>query len=209
MIDQLDFKEIREHYDRRKETHRLLRNEFDVANINSYVRLALGIEDARGNYSASEHGLGPLILAEPNSNSVFRLAQELERCTKKSHIPEIIYRWRIPYLKISVGSEMGMMLRPNDFWVGNARTIWAHLLLKHEWRLSIANEELELYRDSDRTSEMDYQVWRYLYLAAERNLSIIAEMGNEEAANQGVEPGEFKFLWADTIASGLYNMREL
>ena len=82
MIDQLDFKEIREYYDKRQETHRLLWNEFYAANINSHIRLVLGDEDPKGNYSASKHSLEPLILAVPNSNAVYSLAQELESCTK-------------------------------------------------------------------------------------------------------------------------------
>ena len=208
MINELDFNEIREHYDLRQEMHEFLRNEFLAENIDSYVRNAIGVDGNRGNYSASEHGLGPSILGESTPNSVFRLAQDLNRCTKDSHIPDIIYRRRIPYLKISVGSEIAMMLRPNDFWVGNVRTIWVHLLLKHDWNRRLANEELDLYRDSDRSSEMDYRIWRDIFLSLKPSLLRICELGNEEAITQGVAPGELRFLWADAIASNLYNMRD-
>lgn len=92
--------------------------------------------------------------------------------------------------------------------LGNVRTIWVHLLLKHEWNRRLANEELELYRDNDRNSEMNYRIWRDIYLSLKPSLLKICEMGNKEAIRQSVEPGELKFLWADAIASSLYNMRE-
>ncbi len=205
MIDKLNFIEVKQHYNQREEMHEQLRQDFQVGNINSYVENALGILDGRGNYSASEHGLGSLILSETSSSRVFQLAKDLDGCIKTSHIPTIIYKSNISYLKISVGSEMAMMLRPNDFWVGNVRTIWAHLLVKHDWKKLKANEELNLYKDNDRTSEMEYRVWRDLYLSAETNLSKIAELGTETAKKQKISHGKFKFLWADAIASYLYN----
>jgi len=175
--------------------------------MTQYVRLALGITDANANYSAAEHNLGPKILSESTPERVFELAQALDACKKKSHVPDIIYRHGILYLKISVGSEMAMMLRPDDFWVGNVRTIWAHLLLKHKWNYDRANEELELYKDSDRDSEMDYRVWRDLYLATESSLATLVSLSNIEAQRQSVVPGRYKFLWADAIANGLYETR--
>ena len=51
------------------------------------------------------------------------------------------------------------MLRPMEFWVGNARTVWVDLLIRNSWDFSVANEALSLYQDHERTSKMDYQIW--------------------------------------------------
>ncbi len=82
MINVLDFSEIKGYYDLRKNMHEQLRRDFISGDVNSYVGNALGINDSRGNYSASEHGLGQSILAETSANRVFRLAQDLEKCIK-------------------------------------------------------------------------------------------------------------------------------
>jgi hypothetical protein len=208
MLDTLDFSIIREHYDTREETHLRLLQLFTDRNINHYLDLALGIADASGNYSASEYNLGPLILSNNNTNSIFRLAQELFNCQKITHIPNIIHTRNLNYIKISVGSEIGTMLRPDEIWVGNRRTVWAHLLIKHNWNARIANEELELYRDDARSSEMDYRVWREIYLSLDRSLDQLLIRANDEASKQSIQPGRRRYLWADAIASELYSERD-
>ncbi len=204
MLNQLDFEEIRVLYDIRAQKHTELRKFFDKKDIENYVSNALGISDENGNYSASEHDLGPKILEHYSKNGVYKLAEKLDACQKETHIPDTIYNAKILYLKISVGSEMAMMLRPNDFWVGNVRTIWCHLLIKHSWNLDLANEELELYRYDDLSSEMHYRIWKDIYLALKPSLQELSDLGNEEAIVQGVTPGNLTFLWADVIASYLF-----
>ena len=73
----------------------------------------------------------------------------------------MIYERSISYLKISVGSEIAMMLKPDIHWVGNKRTIWSHLLVKHGMNQRPANQELRLYYARDDDSEMDYSLWQY------------------------------------------------
>ncbi len=48
-----------------------------------------------------------------------------------------------------------MMLRPKRYWVGNVRTIWSHLVIKHGMDQRRANTELQLCYDGERESEMN------------------------------------------------------
>lgn len=208
MLHNLDFNLIKEHYDTREETHFQLLELFNSRNINDYLELALGISNDSGNYSAAEYNLGIEVLNNNSQNSVFRLAQDIFSCDKITHLPKIIHERNLSYIKISVGTEMGAMLRPNEIWVGNKRTILSHLIIKHDWNVQIAIEELELYRDNDRDSEMDYRVWRDIYLSLGASLEELILRANIESTNQGVEIGTLKFLWADAIASELYGQRE-
>ena len=107
-------------------------------------------------------------------------------------------------MKISVGSEMAAMLRPDQNWVTNVRTVYSSLLLRHQGYVIRANEELSLYRDQDRDSEMDYAIWRDFHQHLGDDLLQLATLGNRVAATQEIEPGGISFLWADAIANELY-----
>jgi hypothetical protein len=204
-VDELDMQAVREHYLHRERVHSRLRRLLDDGVVHDFAQLALGIPDDAGNYSAAEHRLGPHILAESSEQDIFDLAKAIDDCPNPSHLPELIYRQRLPYLKISVGTEIAMMLKPNEYWVGNVRTIWAHLLQKHCGNERRANQELSLYRDGERDSEMDYQVWRDIYLALEHDLSELGRVASRAADDQGVDPGTLRFLWPDAVASFLYD----
>jgi hypothetical protein len=97
-----------------------------------------------------------------------------------------------------------MMLRPNDFWVANARTIWAYLLIKHADNYEHANEELKLYRDGERDSEMSYEVWSGMHRMLETSQVRLHDLGLIESERQGVPVGLMRYLWSDAIASELY-----
>ncbi|MBN1850683.1 MAG: hypothetical protein JW932_19085 [Deltaproteobacteria bacterium] len=206
-IEHISMVDVRSHYDSRIEIHKILKNRLLNGDVQGYVNLALGIEDPKGNYSADEYKLGPQILSESTPSAVFRLAQELFSCHSVTQIPKIIYDSNITYLKISVGSEMATMLRPDYFWVGNVRTIWASLLIKHKWNYDKADKELELYRDNDILSEMAYPKWRDIYLSLEPNLDKLIAIGNRYASKVGVKAGKMKYLWADAIANALYEYK--
>lgn len=207
-IEHISMVDVRFHYDDRVEIHKILKNRLVSGNVRGYANLALGIEDPRGNYSADEHKLGPQILSENTPSAVSRLAQKLLLCHSVTHIPKTIYESNLRYLKIGVGSEMATMLRPDLFWVGNVRTIWTHLVIKHGWDYDKADEELELYRDDDISSEMAYQIWRDIYLSMEPNLSKLIGIGNKHALQSGVKAGKLKYLWADAIANALYEYED-
>lgn len=193
-------------YQQRFVAHQELAQLVQSQNIDGYANLALGISRPEGNYSASEHNLGPHVLNNNSKESVFNLANNLTALHDANHVPNTIYRANMPYLKISLGSEIAMMLNPDKYWVGNVRTIYSHLLLKHNGNRARADEELKLYREPDgrRPSEMEYQIWRDIYLSLKNSLQQIASMGNEEAKKQGTPVGEHVFMWADVISSHIY-----
>ena len=139
-LNDMDMAEVRDHYLMRERLHRRLRQLFEAGDLHEYVRLALGITEGPGNYSASEHVMGPRILAATGAEQdVFDLATAIEACVAVNRLPTVIYERNIANLKISVGSEMAMMLRPDVFWVGNKRTIWSHLLVSQRMNPRPAN----------------------------------------------------------------------
>jgi hypothetical protein len=198
---------VREHYLLRERTHRRVRQLYDAGNVADYVRLALGITDPAGNYSAAEHVIGPKILAGSNfaERDVFALAGAIEDCPNTNRLPTVIYEQAIDNLKISVGSEIAMMLKPDCHWVGNKRTIWSHLLVTHRMNQRRANEALRLYYARDDDSEMDYVVWRDLYLRIGPDLLTLGQMATQVAEDQGVEPGALRYLWPDAVATFLFD----
>lgn len=207
-ISQIDMNQVREHYLLRERTHHELRRLFDAGDQTGYVQLALGITGERaGNYSSGEHGFGHQILAASGSaeRSVFELAQALDECPTVNRVPKVIYDAGISYLKIGIGSEMAMMLRPEDCWVGNRRTIWSHLLLKHGMNRTRANQELRLYYAGDEESEMSYEVWRDLYLRVGPDLLRLGELATAEAGRQGVTPGTRQYMWPDAFSTFLFD----
>ena len=111
-------------------------------------------------------------------------------------IHTLIYDQNLKYLKISVGSEISMMLRPNKFWVANVRTIWAHLLIETGDDYQRANDALAAYRDPDgeTTSEIEYSKWAEIHALLETNLKRLYALGVKEAERQGVTPGEQTYL---------------
>jgi len=201
--DAIDYRIARELYDSRYGIHVRLLKAFQENAIHDYVDLALGINESGGNYSAAEHGLGPTILQQSSPERVFQLARRLYACQVPGEIPDIIYAENIPFLKISVGSEMAALLRPELFWVANARTIWAHLVMKHK-NVHTANSELRAYHE-DMPSEMAYYLWKAIYPLVGSSMTTLASLGTKIAQEEGVEPGIVRFLWADAIADTSYN----
>jgi uncharacterized protein (DUF924 family) len=96
------------------------------------------------------------------------------------------------------------MVNPNVCWVANTRTIWTHLVIKHADNFATADEELNLYRSQDDTSEMAYRVWAEIHRELAASMTRIAEEGERLARAASVLPGSIKYLWADAIANALY-----
>ena len=203
-IDELDLTSVRGHYNRRVNASEKLIFLLSSGSTKAYVNLALGIDDAYGNYSAADHNLGPKILGGRSEESVFKLASTLATAKSDKDVQRMIYEANIPYLKIGVGSEMAMLLRPELHWVANTRSIWSHLLVKHR-SLAKANEELTLYRSGSQESEMAYKVWCAAHTEMKSDFSKLATAGDLAASKQGVEPGPIEYIWADAIASALYD----
>ena len=86
----------------------------------------------------------------------------------------------------------------------HTRTLWAHLLVKHDDNIARAEEELRLYRDGGETSEMAYAKWADIQATLEVALTRLGEDGQKQARLASVEPGTITYLWADAIAVFLY-----
>jgi hypothetical protein len=206
ILASLDWRSVREHYDLRESTHKKLLSLYRNRRTTKFVDLLLGISDPSGNYSASEHGIGPKILAE-NLNPDERLvavAEKFLEITNAHEVPVAIRHAGLKYFQIGVGSEASCMVNPQFCWVANVRTIWTHLVHKHSDDFSKADAELRLYREADVDSEMAYQMWRDLHAELAGTATRISEQGARLAQQAGVEPGLIRYLWADAIANQLY-----
>jgi hypothetical protein len=208
MINKLDMRRVKEHYDDRFQCHQKLNDLLAQNNTEDYLKLALGIDNFLGNYSANEHGLGGPILDCNKPQAIISLAKSfINNNYSQENMIEAVCKANLTYLKIGIGSEMAMMLKPDAFWVVNTRTIWTHLLMKHN-NIAKANTELGLYRSQDMTSEMAYKIWRGISKEMNsRNPSSIQRVcaeGNTAASEQRVEVGACTYLWFDAIANSLY-----
>lgn len=203
MIDQLDMNEVRGHYDERFACHQNLCRLLKANQTDDYLKLALGITKIVGNYSASDHSLGPRILESTQPERIVKLAKSLLAETEPKKMIKTVYDAGIANLKVSVGSEMAMMLKPDIFWVANVRTVWTHLLWKHDCNLNDVNFELKLYRE-ERSSKLNYDLWQEIYCRMEPSISKVCAEGNAAAVKDRVVPGPLQYLWFDAIANSLY-----
>src|ERR1017187_8099187 len=92
ILDELTWRDVREQYDVRLQVHLRITRLFDAAEPNAFFELAMGISDAAGNYSASEHGLGPQVRAE-NLNAergVYALAGRFRQLDNAGEVPGLI-----------------------------------------------------------------------------------------------------------------------
>ena len=209
LLAQISMAQVLNHYKMRFLIHERMTDLLEGGAVAEFAKLALGISDRMANYSAYEHGLGKRVLARSErAEAVFNLALALFNCRSANDVPPIIMKYNIPFLKISVGSEIAMLLRPDDFWVANVRTVWAYLLIKHAYDFELANEELELYRDGERSSKMNYEIWGELHRLLETSQIHLHDLGVKEAQRQGAAVGDMRFLWADAIANEVYNQRK-
>jgi hypothetical protein len=207
-LDHLDMEKIRGHYESRLEISERLKQFHNQQEFKSFAELTLGItSDGQGNYSARDHALGPQILSNTSPKDIYILASDLIDLDDPREMLRTIYDRNIPYLKVSVGSEIAMMMKPQTFWVANTRSVWAHLLVKHNFNYRIANEELSLYRDDEEESEMHYRKWREICLVMKQTLVELGKRGDKQASKQRMQVGKIRNIWHDAIANALYEER--
>ncbi|WP_157357785.1 hypothetical protein [Mesorhizobium metallidurans] len=206
ILDRVTWNEVIEHYSDRLEIHHNLERLFVSGSVDRFVRLALGISDKNGNYSAHEHGLGPRVLSSnPKAiERVFRIIGQFRALSDGKMVPDLVQGAQLSYFKIGVGSEASCMINPRHCWVTNTRSLWTFLLDKHDGNFSKANEELKLYRDNDDRSEMHYKIWKTLHLPLKNFLSNLCDRSEDAAKQNGVSRGEIRYLWADCVANWLY-----
>lgn len=206
ILQELNWAEIEAHYRSRINETKNLRNLYEAKRASEFADLALGMTTPSGNYSASEHGLGPKIIeSNPNAKGrVYSLAGKFILLNEASTVPKLIREENLKYLRIGVGSELSCMMNPTVCWVCNKRTIWLYLVQTQG--LSKANEALQLFNEHDDDSPMAYESWQDAYhpeLGPE--LKRVAQEGAQAAMRQGVDPGDVPYLWADAIASNAFD----
>jgi hypothetical protein len=206
ILHDLNWTEIKAHYRNRVNETKNLRDLYEAKNVSEFAYLALGMTTPSGNYSASEHGLGPKIIeSNPNARGrIYSLAGKFTLLENASTVPKLIREENLKYLRIGVGSELSCMMNPTVCWVCNKRTIW--LYLAQTQGLRKANEALQLFNEHDADSPIAYESWQDAYhpeLGPE--LRRVAKEGAEAAMNRGVDPGDVPYLWADAIASTAFD----
>lgn len=207
LLDDLDWDAIIDHYHERVGVHETLLSFFNGGDLVKFSNLLVGVSDVHGNYSARDHNLGPRILKE-NPNSRRRLhdvASQFLELDNARKVPEIIRGAGMKYFQIGVGSEASCMLNPTVCWITNTRTVWAHLVMKHGGDVSLANDELELYYDGDRDSEMAYENWRVIHREMAGSLDEMTRISMEYVDGDALERECLNYLWSDAISSALYD----
>lgn len=206
VLNSLKWDDVRRHYDNRVRVHEQLIALHGAKDSKGFARLVLGISNAAGNYSADEHSIGPRVLSDniKAEERVFNLGSEFIDLKKARQVPTMIRCAGLRHLGIGVGSEASCMVNPEVCWVANTRTLWAHLLVKHNDNVKKADEEIRLYRDGDETSEMAYAKWADIHATLEVALTRLGEDAQKQSKLAGIEPGTTTFLWADATAAYLY-----
>jgi hypothetical protein len=135
---------IRSHIVQRRQISTRLQNILN-GTLSDFVENALGILDRQANYSATEdRGRFPLcksIIAE-NRNLEARLRDLGLKFVSGQDLPATVAAAAISYLKLGVGSELGMMLNPRTYWVHNTRSIWFQHLVFNGWDVLRSNQYL-------------------------------------------------------------------
>ncbi len=206
VLDELNWPNVRAQYEVRLTVHRTLGQLFSGIDRRAFFDLAMGITTAAGNYSAFEHGLGSKIRSA-NLNPeerVHLVAGRFRQLQSAREVPEIIRQAEIDYLSIGVGSELSCLMNPEICWIANTRSIWTHLVVKHNDNFVLANEELNLYRTQEGTSEMAYEAWSAIHAELDVALTRLSDDGSVRARRAGVAPGAIKYLWGDAIANAVY-----
>ena len=204
-LNALDYNDVLSHYDARVKISETLQDLLKNGDKDKYSMLALGVSDPYGNYSASQHGLGEKILSATSTNKIFELAENLNLAKTGEDVRRIISSSNIQNIKISVGTEMAMLLQPSVHWLANSRSIWAYLL-EIKGDVNVANEALELYLSGSDESQMKYLIWSQIHKEMEKPLRAIANQGIS-SASISVVPNNVNsniFIWADAIANALY-----
>lgn len=201
----LDWDAVRAGYDARAACHRRLIKLHRANRPQAFVQVALGIADAVGNFSASQYALGPKILASNTRapERVQELAGQFGQLESAQRVPPLVRGAALSYLGISVGSELSCMMNPQVCWIANVRTIWTHLLVKHDDSIDTANEALQYYRAED-SGEMAYKIWRDIHRELDTAMTRIGDRAEHLAQRAGIEPGPLKYLWADSVADAMY-----
>lgn len=209
------WEQIVEHFSTRLQTHRTLVRLLKAGDEDEYVQLALGLSDPSGNYSASEHPthLGYRVLERTSSREIANFARRELMTRSARELPSLVAAADMPYLKTSIGSEMMCLLRPDSCWVTNRRTVYVYFLHQNGDDWERASEAIEVIAPSGDIGDT-YDAWAAIHPEIVHPLLGLSESGRVEGSKQlrnaGLtrEVASAPFLWADAIASWIYDWRE-
>lgn len=213
MLSHISMDLVKTHFNERVSTHHKLCQLLENNNIQEFVNIAVGIDEyiSNGNYSASEHSLGERIIGSNHNvyNRIFSFAQQVYATQQRLNMPREIRGLDLSFLKISVGSEIAAMLKPDMYWVANVRTLWTQAYINNNFSINDANEYIRLFRQQPDPQDIrdDYNMWSALYPTLENSLREIARIGNNFADEP--TPTNNIFLWADAICSELFEHRNI
>jgi hypothetical protein len=212
-LSKLDTDEVLRHYEKRSLFSQRLNVCFQQHNQKpqfiekKFIELALGLADPVGNDAAVRCKLGEKITRVPDAASrLFRLAKRIhDERPKAQALVQVINEEHIQYVNIAVGSEMAMMLCPDDYWATNLSIIWAYEYAKRNCTSDYANKMLTKYLDTlnDRyrgpsVSKHYCTAWDILYPKLKLNLDKIGEVPKEP-------PGSLRNVWNDAVATVLFD----
>lgn len=206
VLDDVEWDAVRRHYDERVVVHQRLLRLAEGKLVKPFFRLALGIDDPAGNYSAAEWSIGPKVAASNArpEERIFELAGKFRALASGRTVPALVRQADLRHVAIGVGSELSCMVNPRACWVANTRTIWTHLVWEHKGSIATVDEALALYRDGETEGAMAYKIWETIHGLLENSMRRIAAEGAERARQARVEPGAIEYLWADAVANYLY-----
>jgi hypothetical protein len=204
-LNNVNFASVREHYDDRMALSHTLGKYQRQGDVNRYAHLAVGATDPQGNHSASEHGLSGAILTYVTNQQIFDLGTALLQATN-GNILGTIFNADIKNVKASVGTEMGMMLRPNQLYCTNARSVFGARSVQNgiENALDIINTYKELGKTGEGPEDQR-GIWAPFHEEVGPNLVSLVNLANPRSLEQGIAPGDNVYLWADSISNELYN----
>ncbi|MCP1271699.1 hypothetical protein [Acetobacter cerevisiae] len=207
IMNKLNWEEISYHYYQRYGLHKDLVSLFKLEDIANFSELLVAINNEHANYSASDHSLGPQILKENihSRKRLYNISEKFIQLQSPHTVPKLIREAGLKYFQIGVGSEASCMLNPSVCWVTNTKTVWAHLLFKYAGNVSLANEALKLYRNSDENSDMAYNKWRAIHQEMGESSNELIECSKK---NSNMDIENMNYLWADAISNALYELNQ-
>lgn len=201
-LDKLDWDDVESCYEDRWQAHICLLDELKGGPTLGFAQLALGMRDPAANYSADEHSLGPKILASNGPKAtkrVWDLAVALRDCVDPRLVPKVIQAAGLAYCRVGVGSELSCLMQPDTLWVCNVRTLWTQIIMRPS-TIQKAEEELQLYREQDSSSEIYWPTWGRLHRGLGRSMMDLIDASIRFTSI----PEKGQFLWADAICNVAY-----
>ncbi|SNS21384.1 hypothetical protein SAMN05421770_10111 [Granulicella rosea] len=191
-LDEADWAWIGAHFARRLKVHHTLKQYHRDGARLKFAELAVGDSDPIANCSASDFGLGPMIL-DLNRNAVdriFELAGKMLALNTPAELPQIVAQADLYSMKIGVGSELACMLRPSLCWVANTKSLWSYLFDYCDGNMREAREMMHSYNEVGIAT---------IYPHMEGSMVRVSERQPDRGVSSLAGVRGYRYLWADAI----------